>query len=765
MSYLQRVVSARNDYLAILVERREAFRTQVDVCRSEFTVRLHGETPLLGNLYVFDTAGVEDTRFCAQGAIADEINIGETVEAGNGKRICFQGLCWNRTLFRTVGAPLPLEQITAWFDKWIGDASDQGEVPHTFVGVHDWFAPHAVETGLRAHLPRFARGILGRGGKRGIEVSGSLNDEGFRGVIHGCSLKNDNEIVVDFGTASIGAFDELVTILERAAAEEIVIRPEREGRDLYELVIELLQTQHDKENGTDPESAADSFFEWFADNAERLGAMMDEIRSLHIGENDVGFDKAMAIHEAIKAEAMPQIEAVHDELVVDFRSGGEAPNGLIVSAGGNPALVQTVRDVVARAPDMPGWEIIAFRPPTPLNFAFQMDVPGHGVVSIDAGQIRASLRPRLDRIDVAVYFEGADAALRLVLNETAEAAVQRIVGEIAFIEEVGAISLPQHPGDDVDAFPINDLARKFEDAVADMRGLVESLQAEPVAGRVESMLSSLEDDLAAVETVLTDFGDVHDVRIKLDFWSPVESTLENLDDALPDFRTACEPAMSLLGTGWSAVAMGVPPVGADGLRPWLSELLTPVIAGGAVLVRVSESELYIDGMLEELDQKASELLDDGDWAAAAQLMRPLLARFGDVEDGRMHAKTGLCYLMGGHHELALRFFTGALDAVTDDQWKGETHTNTAICLQHLGRVPEALPHYETALTLQPRSALRQYNLGQAYALIGDPERACAHLREAAALDRDHAKKVMEDPDLNPIRNTEPFVALARDLAA
>ena len=765
MSYLKRVVAARNAYLALLSERREGFRTQVDVCRSEFTVRLHGETPLLGNLYVFDTAGVDDTRFCAQGADADEIEVGETVETDAGVRIGFQGLCWNRTLFRTVGAPLPLDQISPWFEKWIGDASDQGEVPHTFLGVHDWFAPHVAAAGSGGGLARLARAIVGRGGKRGIAVPGPVNDEGFRGVIHGCALRNDHDLTVDFGSAAIGAFDELVTILERCGAEEIVIKPEREGRDLYDQVLEMLQDRHDVEIGADTATSADAFFDWFVEEADRIAAQMDEMRSLQIGRNPKDFDKGLAIHEKIMSQALPEIEAVHENLVIDFMNGVERPNRLIVSAGGNPVLAQIVRDVVARAPKIPGWDIEAFRPPAPLSFAIDLDVPGRGAVSIDAEKFRASLAPRLDRIDVDIHIADADAELRHILKETAVAVVERVVGEIAFMECVGDISVTPGPADLAETIPVNDLPNEFDRAIAEARRRAGTIQAEPEAGRVAANLSLLEGDLAAFETVFSDFGKIHDVRIRLDLWSPTEDTLEKVDDSFEDFRATCERTTSILGTGFGVVAIGVPPVEATDIRAWLSKALAPAVADGAILVCVSEAELYIEGMVEELDHKASELLDGGDWASAAQLMRPLLARFGDIEDGRMHAKTGLCYLMGGHHELALRFFEQALERVTDDEWRGETLTNTAICLQHLGRVPDALPHYQGALELDPKSALRHYNLGQAYALIGDPQKACTHLREAAVLDPQHAKKVMEDPDLNPIRDTEPFVALARDLAA
>ena len=766
MSYLQRVAAARNAYLDAFAERKEAFRAQVDVCRSELMVRLHGETPLLGNLYVFDTAGVDETRFCAHGADAEEVTVGETVQINDGKTIVFHGLCWNRTQFRTTGAPLPLDQIAVWFEKWIGDPSDQGEVPHTFVGVHEWFAPYAVELGWLAHLPGFARRLMGHGRRRCAEIPGAVNDEGFRGVIHGCTLRNDNEIAVDFGTAPVGAFDELVTILEQSDATEIAIRPEREGRDLYQLVIELLQTQHDKDNGRDPDTAADAFFELFAAQAGRFSNLIAEMRALEIERSPKDVDRAFAIREEILAFTLPLVKEINEDLIVDFTNGESAPNGLIISAGGNPDLVETVRGVVARAPDIPGWEIIALRPPAPLNFAVDLDVPDLGPVSVDADMIRASLRPRLDRIDVAVHIAGATAQLRLVLEDAAEAAVERVLGEVAFLEAVGDVSVPPSPVDDAATFPINELPTRFAAAIGEARALYESLSAHERGGRQDRVLHDLEPDIAAFETVFADFGPVHDVRVRLDFWTADEGAIEKIEESLQDFRTASEPCVSFLGPGWNIVAVGIPPVRPDALRTWLADTVGALVDAGAIPVRVSETELYVDGMIEELDQKATELLDNGEWAQAAQLMRPAA---GAVRRGRTrpHACQDRALLSHGRASRPrIAFFHRRVGRGGGRRLEGRDPYQYG----NLSAVSGPCPGRPCRITRRlsrstPAARSASTTSAMAYALIGNPEQACVHLRKAAALDPDHAKRVMEDPDLNPIRSTEPFVALARELAA
>ena len=81
---------------------------------------------------------------------------------------------------------------------------------------------------------------------------------------------------------------------------------------------------------------------------------------------------------------------------------------MILTAWSDPAAFDAVRELVAAAPELPGWQIIALKPPR--GFAFALDVDG---LRIDASELQleplaAAEDPKL--LGIRIYVPSASAA-------------------------------------------------------------------------------------------------------------------------------------------------------------------------------------------------------------------------------------------------------------------------------------------------------------------------------------------------------------------
>lgn len=82
---------------------------------------------------------------------------------------------------------------------------------------------------------------------------------------------------------------------------------------------------------------------------------------------------------------------------------GTADRELIISADGNQRLFPTVKRLVAAAPTIPGWKVIAFRPRKEAGFAIEL---GDGT-KVSGEGLRFSAQPAGGgKFDVAIYVTG-----------------------------------------------------------------------------------------------------------------------------------------------------------------------------------------------------------------------------------------------------------------------------------------------------------------------------------------------------------------------
>ena len=105
-------------------------------------------------------------------------------------------------------------------------------------------------------------------------------------------------------------------------------------------------------------TTGNEFWTWFAANEARFRKL----------------DGPEAETEALLDEILDHLHEFSDGLYFEIGGPTEGPMELIVTAEGDPDFFPQVRDLVAQAPPIPGWQVIAFKPP--MGFDFVNDCSG-----------------------------------------------------------------------------------------------------------------------------------------------------------------------------------------------------------------------------------------------------------------------------------------------------------------------------------------------------------------------------------------------------
>jgi hypothetical protein len=77
-----------------------------------------------------------------------------------------------------------------------------------------------------------------------------------------------------------------------------------------------------------------------------------------------------SVGEELLDEFEEQLHAVSDGLYFEIGGKPEGPYEVVITAGGDPQYFPTVRELIAAAPVIPGWEFIAFKPAN--NFQYHL---------------------------------------------------------------------------------------------------------------------------------------------------------------------------------------------------------------------------------------------------------------------------------------------------------------------------------------------------------------------------------------------------------
>jgi hypothetical protein len=117
-------------------------------------------------------------------------------------------------------------------------------------------------------------------------------------------------------------------------------------------------------------SARAQFWQWFKNNGARLRGFM------YAKDEDARAEASAKLRRAI--------DKVEPGLIIEFAHETEGePLPVIVSADGKPERVDAVKEFVASAPDLPGWNVIAFRPRMEIGESIEIVLEGEQVGADD----------------------------------------------------------------------------------------------------------------------------------------------------------------------------------------------------------------------------------------------------------------------------------------------------------------------------------------------------------------------------------------------
>jgi len=128
--------------------------------------------------------------------------------------------------------------------------------------------------------------------------------------------------------------------------------------------------------GTNP---YERFWKWFEDNVDSLAAVKSG-------------------NDPILQKINHELNKVHPNLCFEMGLGDNDQLEFIVSANGIKSVFPTVEQLVACAPTLPNWKIIAFRQP-------KGSVPGirYENFLLKAEDVWFSYKRRMDKIDLTIY--------------------------------------------------------------------------------------------------------------------------------------------------------------------------------------------------------------------------------------------------------------------------------------------------------------------------------------------------------------------------
>ena len=498
--------------------------------------------------------------------------------------------------------------------------------------------------------------------------------------------------------------------------------------------------------------AAQRFVDWFKSNAGHLAG----IRAQMSGQPTPPPEKLSELFGQLDTEISPLLQDIDSGLMFEVGPGRQKPHALILSAGGISDLIPVVQELQKLFGDVPSWEIIAFRPARPLDKgSLRLSLPEQEPRTVEARDILCALSPEKNKLAVDLYFKGFQDEHYESFGQLGFLCLDFSLGEYRVMEAVGELgfhSLDEAPDS---AFPLEQLANRFELASNELRKRYAELVAMGTAQRIQTILDELKSEVAELAAAALEAAPDKDLFLQLTLWTTEPLDSKRLADALPrmDFDVQAKP--SALGSGYRTKLTGSLPSADFQATTFLRDALSQLPSSTLVL-SFGEQEIPNPFLAQLI---ASQLIEDGQIERAIKLLRAVIAKHEGEETGLLQALLGLAYLKNGEGECAARAYEEALANATDDSVRGEILNNRGSAYQKMGKLKEALSNFEEALKLNPESYGRQYNVGQAYAQLGKIEDACQHLALALNLNPEIRSHLENDKDLDHIRDSAPYIRM------
>lgn len=166
------------------------------------------------------------------------------------------------------------------------------------------------------------------------------------------------------------------------------------------------------------------FWKWFEDNASSLASVTSG-------------------KEPILQKVARELHKVHPDLDFEMGLGDEDELEFIVSANGIKKVFPIVEQLVACAPVLPNWKIIAFRQP-------KDSVPEilYGNFLLKVEDVWFSHKPRRDKVDLTIYIRGLSESNAEQATGASFILLDNELGEYLVATGIGLIEhkpLPDNP--------------------------------------------------------------------------------------------------------------------------------------------------------------------------------------------------------------------------------------------------------------------------------------------------------------------------------
>jgi hypothetical protein len=201
-----------------------------------------------------------------------------------------------------------------------------------------------------------------------------------------------------------------------------------------------------------PSAAHRQFWAWFQANADRIRAVL--------------YGKDHEARKRASAELGAAVKKVQDGLVLEL--GPVAPDGakqLIVSADGRPEHVEAVKDFAESAPELAGWEVVAFRPRMEIGEGMEIQLEDQRVGPEDVW-----FRVEEDEVGLmlTLFIRGLTEDNKRLRGLGASLLAEHAVGErdaLTMLSGLDAEPLPRDPAA-AGLRPFRDLVAVFDEAKA-----------------------------------------------------------------------------------------------------------------------------------------------------------------------------------------------------------------------------------------------------------------------------------------------------------
>lgn len=223
------------------------------------------------------------------------------------------------------------------------------------------------------------------------------------------------------------------------------------GASILLVCFTILMTSCTSAAGDHPEQIP-QFWTWFQANQQLLASTENPGDKVHVelGEN---------------------LKKIDEDLTFEIGKAAGDKRELAVSADGIPELFPLVKQVVAAAPKMEKWQVVAFRQRVPAaalkELAIRGGPAGGGGEQIDlaAKDMRGSVTRAGDKANVTVFlknFSGQEGQQNMVLIM-----LQQAVGEYDLVTKVGDIRFASIEEDDKkNSVPFEQLGTALDNAFA-----------------------------------------------------------------------------------------------------------------------------------------------------------------------------------------------------------------------------------------------------------------------------------------------------------